>query len=377
MNRALSSAAHSAMIAAQPVLAGCAPLNAYRDLPERVLLHAGPAYDAASETPQLVVHAAISAAMAEGWTASQAEADALIRRGDILLRPAQDFGVVTPLAFVVGPGTAVLQVVDAAGLAPDRCCPVNDGPPDAALRFGAPPSPRRMDRRARLRAIAAPLDVAMRDGIALLPLMAAGLAAGDDLHGQVSGVTRALAEKLLGQLDDAPRDYVEGAGQFGLNAVMGACAVLLAAAATVKSDMVCAAGGNGVDFGWQRADAPGIWHTAPALRPVGPLFADLPARRVLPAIGDSAVIDACGFGAAILRHAPTMRDALAPFHAPAAFDAGASAAFFGPHPSFPHDVRLGLRAEEIGGHPGIMLAMLDAAGHEGLVGRGIAPWPVT
>lgn len=375
VSSAAADAAHSAMIAARPTLVGCGSLRSFQDLPDRILLHAGPAYSAAERVPQPVINSAISAVLAEGWATSPEDARRMIRRGAIPLRPAQDFGVVTPLAFVAVPGTAVLRIADAAGIAPERFCPVNDGPPDAASRFGAPSGAARVDRLAAMCTLAPALDTALGDGVALLPLMAAGLAAGDDLHGQVAGVTGALAKHLLPRLDDPARAYIAAAAQFGLNAVMGACAVMLAAAGTTDSDMVSAVGGNGVDFGWQVAGAPGAWRTAAAKRPVGPLFADLPTERILPAIGDSAVIDACGLGGAILRHAPTLIEALAPFHPAAAFETQASAAFVGAHPLLPPDIRVGLRAEQIGHHPGIILAMLDATGEAGLIGRGIARWP--
>lgn len=367
-------ASYQAMIAARPYLKSCGLFSAFRDLPDQVLLHAGPAYSGPDQAPEPVMNSAISAVLSEGWAETPDAARQLIVTGAIPLSPAQDVGLVTPLAFVATPDTAVLQVVDAAGIAPDRFCPVNDGAADAALRFGAPPDAARLARLATLRTAAPGLDAALSDGIDLLALMAAGIAAGDDLHGNVAGVTTALADQLLPRLDGVAQDFVASAALFGLNAVMGACAVMLAAGGISDSDMVIAAGGNGVDFGWQLADAPGVWHRSPAMPPVGPLFADLPLSRVLPAIGDSAVIDACGFGGAILRHAQALNEALAPFHADATFGAQASAALHGPHPSFPGDIRVGLSASRITHHPGIMLAMLDKTGRAGLIGRGLASW---
>jgi len=371
-----AAAAHGAMIAARPTLQGCGPFGSFRDLPGRVLLHAGPPYSGPEQVPQPVLNSAVSAVLAEGWATTADAARAMIASREIPMQPAQDHGMVTPLAFVATPGTPVLRVVDAAGIAPDRFCPVNDGPGDAALRFGGPPNAPRLARLAAMRDAAPGLDAALSDGVPVLPLMTAGIAAGDDLHGNVAGMTEALAAALLPRLDGAAHDYVAAAPLFGLNAIMGACAVLFAAAAASgDSDTIIAAGGNGVDFGWQRADRLGVWQRAAALPPIGPLFTDIPASRVLPAIGDSAVIDACGFGGAILRHAPALRAALAPFHDESAFALQASAAFSGPHPVFPADIRVGLRSVDLWRHPGIMLGMLDMTGDAGLIGRGLAPWP--
>ncbi|MBE3640066.1 oxamate carbamoyltransferase subunit AllG family protein [Mangrovicoccus algicola] len=333
-------------------------------LPPRALFHAGPAYDGPAACPRPVRNAAIAAMLAEGWAADPAMAEAAILAGDVTLLPAQDHGLVTPLACVVSPSMPVLAV-EAGGQR--ILVPVNDGPPEGALRFGRADPRAQVARIAEIRALAAPLDRALAGGIELLPLMAQALEAGDDLHGSVAAMTAGLADRLglAGAADAYARTPL-----FALNPVMAAAAAMLRAA---RFDMptVIAAGGNGVAFGWQGSAAPGIWHTRPALPPVGPRM-DGGAAAVLPAIGDSAVIDALGLGGAVLRRNPALAEALAPFHPPETF--AAPAAFLAPHPALPGDIRLGLPAQKVAAHPGIMLAMLGAQG-EGLVGRGLAPWP--
>ena len=141
--------------------------------------------------------------------------------------------------------------------------------------------------------------------------MRAGLDGGDDLHGRVTAANSALAAILAPRLSGEAADYLSLANQFVLNVIMAACAVMISAGAGIaESRMVVAAGGNGVDFGWRLAETPAVWHTIPARTPVGPHFPHAAEKRFLPAIGDSAVIDACGFGAAALRYAPEMIAAL-------------------------------------------------------------------
>jgi hypothetical protein len=165
------------------------------------------------------------------------------------------------------------------------------------------------------------------------------------------------------------------ANQFALNVIMAACALMIGGGAGVAgSRAVTAAGGNGVHFGWKLAGAPNDWHTAPATQPVGSRFANAGERVVLPAIGDSAVIDACGFGAAALRYAPDMIAALRG-HVPAGyFENAASAPFVGAHPAFPPDLAVCLDADRAAPIRGILLGAIDADGEAGLIGRGIAPW---
>lgn len=369
-----TAASYERLLAARPQLDRCAPLGDIAAVPNRTLLHAGPPLQAGVIPPPLL-NSAIAAALFEGWARDETQARDAILHGGIRLAPAQDHAVVTPLAFVVSPSMWVLGVSNGASKKTPRFAPLNDGPPPAALRFGA----RHADQAGRLALLAKcgpAFDRAVRQPIELLPLLRAGLDGGDDLHGRVIAANAALTAILMPRLTGAAVDYLGLANQFVLNLIMAACATMIGAGAGIAdSRMVIAAGGNGVEFGWQLAGAPGRWAARPAHPPLGPHFPQAVGRRFLPAIGDSAVIDACGFGAAALRHAPELAEALRA-HVPASFlTSEASASFLGPHPAFPPDLRLGLDIEAVGTGHGVMLAALDADGEIGLAGRGIAPWP--
>lgn len=365
------------LLAAMPQLDGCAPIGSLVVLPEKTLLHAGPPFHKAEAIPAPILNSAAVAAQFEGWAADVTQAREAITSGEIRLAPAQDHAVVTPLAFVVSPSMPALRVSDARADVSPRYTPVNDGPPPAALRFGAHREGQ-LERLALLGRIGPALSRALRDPVPILPVMTAGLVGGDDLHGQVSAANAALIEVLAPRLSGEAGVYLSLASQFVLNIIMAACAVLIAAGDGVHgSRMVTAAGGNGISFGWALAGAPGVWQTTAAAAPVGPHFPNMAGRRFLPAIGDSAVIDACGFGAAALRHAPDMIAALRGHVPDSYFDATASAAFMGAHPSFPPDLKLGLDIDAVGPARGVMLAAIDADGEAGLVGRGISPWPTS
>jgi hypothetical protein len=363
------------LLAAAPQLDGCAALGSLVALPGKTLLHAGPPFQKGEAVPAPVVNSAAAAAQFEGWAADLAEARAAITSGEIRLAPAQDYAVVTPLAFVVSPSMPALRASDAAGKVSPRYAPVNDGPPPAALRFGARHEGQ-LGRLALLGRIGPALGQALRDPVPILPIMSAGLVGGDDLHGRVSAANAALFDVLAPRLSGEAGDYLSLANQFVLNVIMAACAVMIGAGEGVEgSRLVTAAGGNGIRFGWQLAGAPAVWQTAAAAAPRGPHFPNTISRRFLPAIGDSAVIDACGFGAAALRHAPDMIAALRGHVSDSYFDATASAAFIGAHPAFPPDLKLGLDIDAQGPARGVMLAAVDADGEAGLVGRGVSPWP--
>jgi hypothetical protein len=103
---------------------------------------------------------------------------------------------------------------------------------------------------------------------------------------------------------------------------------------------------------------------------LSPALADVAA---LPAIGDSAVIDACGFGAQALGFAPGLRAAFGDA-APAGVTAAPDSLLCAVHDGFGAlGIRVGLDLDRIGDAPFCAnLAMIDAAGEHGLIGRGIA-----
>ncbi len=375
MTDAATQASFELLLSVAPQLDACAPLKSFIALPEHTLLHAGPPFQPGAVVAP-ILNSAATAAVFEGWADNVEMARAAILQGRIHLQPAQDRGVVTPLAFVVSPSMAVLRVSDARGAAV-RYSPLNDGPPPGASRFGAVHS-EQAARLELLRRTAPAFAAGLSEPLPVLPIMQAGLASGDDLHGRIAAANAALVEQLAPRLSGEARDYLSLANQFMLNVIMAACALMIGAASGASgSRMVVAAGGNGAQLGWKIAGEPQRWHTIAARPPAGPHFPDAGEKRFLPAIGDSAVIDACGFGAAALRYAPEMAVALRGHVDERWFTPVASEAFIGAHPAFPTDLRLGLDLARTAPLRGIMLAALDADGEAGLIGRGIAPWPMS
>lgn len=365
------------LVAAEPELVAIAPLiELVPELGERTLLHAGPPFADPRSLPAPVVNAAAAAILLEGWATDGAAAMAALAGGEVRLRPAQDVGVVTPLAFVAGPRTAALMVRDRTAPHRVRVAPLNDGPLPHALRLGT----GRAEGVALARALNGNVGTMLADHLAgpipLLPLFAHALAHGDDLHGRLDAAQGRVRGMFDGALEVLAADALEAANQFVLNIVMAGCAVMLAAAEGVAgSTMAVAAGGNGQAFGWKTAGDPQRWIVRPASPPVGPRLAGQEDATALPAIGDSAVIDATGLGAACLRFAPDLAGPLAAHVDPVFLTAAAHRPFLAAHPALPATVRVGLAPDGAAGPLGVMLAILDAEGRAGLIGRGVAPWP--
>lgn len=358
---------HRQLVAVEPALTRIAPLaELVPDLPARTLFHAGPPFASPDAIPAPVRNSIAAAATVEGWDAA-----------DVRLMPAQDIGVVTPLAFVVGPSAYCLEVIDARNPSHRRLSPLNDGPPPHGLRFGTG-RPEGIDLLTRLIERVGP-DLAkhLRTGVPLMPLLSAGLTGGDDLHGHLAAAQAVLPNLFGPGVSADSRAFIADANQFVLNIVMATAATMIGAGAGVPgSNLVVAAGGNGVEVGYKLAADPTTWIARPANRPIGPKFPGKEDMPALPAIGDSAVIDAVGFGAACLRFCPTLQGALDGHIDPAFLTEAAHEPFVGPHPGLPDtSIHVGLDLTRPRTCLGIMLGMVGATGTEALVGRGVAPWP--
>ena len=404
----MSAPAHpsgiEALLAVSPAWSGLVPAASVVSLEGRWLLHAGPPLDDPRNPPAPILASAALACMHEGWCESTDAAQRAIRAGSITLAPAQQHRCVTPLAGLVSPRTSMVRVADRAGrVAPVHAPLTTLGGPD--LRFGTRDA--RILERLRLRdtewtsvlrpALAGPID--------LLAIGADGIARGDDLHNRTTAATQILAARLRERFTKLPMpersrvDAFMGAlastPLFFLTLWMAAAKLMLSAAEQGEpGTLITSMGGNGEAFGIALARRPQTWHTLPALAPQGPyLDADSMSFAPLGAIGDSAVIDALGFGGQALAFAPEPRTALEPYlrdagvrlarWTMAAEEGGTQSREPDPcqslleaaHPAFARvGLRVGMDAARIVSSPVlpvVTLGMVEKTGERGLLGRGV------
>jgi hypothetical protein len=319
-----------------------------------VLLHAGPPFE--SEAPAAVRQAAVQAILFEGLAADASAAHGLLARGAVRLMAAQDFGIVTPLAQVVSASMPLAIVGDGEregwGALVEGTAP--------ALRFGsADPAARTrlaglvalgIDRLAGgLRAQPVPIDAIVRRAVA----------AGDECHGRTVAANDALVASL-DWLGNADRAALLGNPGFVLPVLMAAACWRLGG----PDSPIAAVGGNGLHFGL-RLRAETSWRTVIAEPPVGTRAAGHAATLALGAIGDSAVVDFCGLGGQALAAAPVLREewrAVLPDDL-----AGERDAVIDPVTGLVDPARV----HASGVAPRVNLAILDAEGRQGLVGRGV------
>lgn len=266
------------------------------------LLHAGPPF-IDSVIPAPVRNAAVHALMFERIAETPDEAAALIESGKISLQPAQDWGVVTPLAQVVSASMPVLVIGDG-----DRrfFAPIVEGAP-TGLRFGSrdPVCLENLKLHARFAELELKPLLA-KSPVRLAPVIERALAEGNECHSLTDRANTALLEQLH-ELSDQYRTLIENSPGFVLPVLMGACGWLLQFGpfSEPHGHGVVAAGGNGLYFGL-RLRGQTRWTTIPAQPPEGKRFAPQENRSVLGAIGDSAVIDFCGLGGQALVSAPAL-----------------------------------------------------------------------
>jgi hypothetical protein len=352
-------------------------------LPAFTMLHAGPPLADPRQPPAPILSSAVLCCLLEGWAANETEAEQLISSGRVTLSPAQQVGAVTPLAAVISPSTTLVQVTDLNSEQPARhawsLLGSGVGP---QIRFGSR-NPGILPRlRWRDSVLAATLAAALRHGpVELNPIALAGVNGGDDLHGRTSSANAALCKQLLPTLPvDAPEEVaamLHGTPLFFLTLWMAACHLMLNAAANAGSDpsstLVVGFAGNGEQFGIRLAGKPQQWFVEPGRPPSGPRIDPALSAGVLPVIGDSGAIDAVGFGAQALSFSPEVNEALQ--HALPAGWRKRPALLAGSHPAFSAlDLRCGLDAARVaacGFAPMAAIAMIDAAGMHGLLGRGL------
>ncbi|WP_052699265.1 DUF1116 domain-containing protein [Hyphomicrobium sp. 99] len=342
------------------------------------LFHAGPAYDSAEVIPAPVRNSLAFGCLYEGWAKSWDEAEALIAAGAVAVEPAQDHGLLVPLAGVASPSMAAVRISDpASGRA--RYCVLNEGA-DIATRLGRRDE-RLMDQHRWLNGeLADWLTGCLAEPLDVLPLMLESFSHGDDGHAQTSAGSGLIASALRRRAFDTPgrvSEFLNGAAAFALNIWMASIALKSSAAEGVEgSSLVSRAGGNGVTFGYVLAGEPGRWKISDALKPVGTVDPRFAGSGPTGALGDSAVIDFFGLGGMNLATAPVLAANLAAYLPDDALQRGA-AILGGKHPGLGGRLVgcLADRAAKAGKGPIILLGMIDERGEAGRLGGGVVDVP--
>ncbi|MDR7423599.1 MAG: DUF1116 domain-containing protein [Armatimonadota bacterium] len=304
------------ILGAQPALVGVAPArDVIPGMRPDLILHAGPpvTWDRASGPLRGAV---IGGLLFEGLAATEAEAVALVERGDVRLAPCHHHAAVGPMAGVT---TASMQVyvVEDRGSGARAYSNLNEGY-GKVLRYGAYAG----DVLARLRWMNDVLGPAVADALArmggldLKSLIAQQLTMGDEGHNRNRAGSALFGRLLAPHLARVglPAEALEAVLRYFadndlavLNPVMAACKVTMDAAHGVAgSTVVTCMARNGTDFGIRVSGLGDRWFVAPAEVPVGLYFPGFSAADANPDIGDSTITETAGIGAFAMAAAPAI-----------------------------------------------------------------------
>lgn len=304
------------ILGAQPVLVGVAPAReVIPGMRPDLVLHAGPpvTWDRASGPLRGAV---IGGVLFEGLAGSEAEAIALVERGEVRLEPCHHHAAVGPMAGVTTASMQVYVVEDRAS-GTRAYSNLNEGY-GKVLRYGAYAD----DVLARLRWMNDTLGPAVGEALArmggldLKSLIAQQLTMGDEGHNR-NRAGSALFGRLLAphlarvgltaEALEAVLRYFADNDLAVLNPVMAACKATMDAAHGVPgSTIVTCMARNGTDFGIRVSGLGDRWFVAPAEVPVGLYFPGFSAEDANPDIGDSTITETAGIGAFAMAAAPAI-----------------------------------------------------------------------
>ena len=304
------------ILSAEPVLAEVR--RAGELIPEldasRLMLHAGPPIEWARMCGPLR-GAVCGAIVFEGWAADLAAAEALAASGGVKFAPNHHHGAVGPMTGITTRSMPLL-VVENRAFGNRAVCALNEGL-GKVMRFGGNDA-EVLARLAWLRDEFGPLfGAALRaaGGVPLNPLIARGLAMGDEMHQRNVACTSLLLRFLAAPFSRAGKeaaltrafDFIAGNDQFFLNVAMAMGKSMLDPAQGIAgSSVVTAMCRNGTDFGIRVAGLGARWFTAPVEMPQGLYFPGFSAADANPDIGDSAILETVGLGAFAMAAAPAV-----------------------------------------------------------------------
>lgn len=302
-----------------PVWVGMQPaIDCVPGIHKKLILHSGPAisWQEMCETQR---QGGINGVMYEGYAETEEEARAMLASGQIEFAAGNDYHIVVPGSGIATPSMVVNIVEDRNTGIRGFCAPFQ-GPNRGGLAGWGVYNP----------AIKAHLDN-MHDhlgpafnkvlqefgGLSLKRMITRGVEMGDELHSRQDACGLILTNELMKLLYDSDLDQdikkqcvelLYGTVRFFHPLGMAAGMSLLEGIRDVPySTVVTAMMGNGVTYGIKIAGLGNQWFTAPAPMLEGNYVStDIDMNDVLPWIGDSCMLEACGLGGSAAAAAPAV-----------------------------------------------------------------------
>ncbi len=304
------------MMSARPILKGLAAARAViPGMQDNLLLHAGPPI-AWPRMSGPMRGAVIGALLFEGLARDEAEAVAMVERGEVEFAPCHEHSAVGPMAGVTSASMQV-YVVENVTHGNRAYSNLNEGY-GKVLRYGAF-SPEVLKKLRWMNEVMGPVLADALDaseGLDLRSLLAEALHMGDEGHNR-NKAGSLLYLKWLAPLiarvtpdNTIESDILKFLGDNALsvlNPVMAACKAMADAAHGVEgSTVVSTMARNGTDFGIRVSGLGDQWFTAPCETPQGLWFPGFTAADANPDIGDSTITETAGIGGFAMATAPAI-----------------------------------------------------------------------
>jgi hypothetical protein len=306
------------IIDAQPRLVDVVPARTViAALEGKLILHAGPPI-AFADMPEPVQGAAIGAALFEGWARDEAEARRVCEE-EVQFAPNHHYQAVGAMGGILT-GSLPVFVVENATDGNRAYTTMHEGE-GKVLRFGVYDESVGEHLRWMRDVLGVGLSRAVKlfpdGGLPINPILAQAVAMGDDFHVRINAASsllfRDLAPKLarvgLPQEDlEEVLDFLSGNVNFFLTLGMAAGKAVLDAAATIQDgSVVTCMTRNGREFAIRVSGLGDRWFTGPE-EPLETLyFPGFSDADACPDTGDSAIVEAYGFGGLVAVAAPAVQ----------------------------------------------------------------------
>ncbi len=281
----------------------------------KVLLHAGPPIKWEDMTGPMQ-GSCVGAALFEGWASDEADAKAMLANGEVTFIPCHHVDAVGPMGGITSANMPVF-VVENRSEGNEAYCIMNEGI-GKVLRFGAY-SEEVINRLTWMKDVLGPtIAKALQkteDGMNLNVMIAKAVTMGDEFHQRNIAASLIFLKEIspyIAQLDISETDrkdviqFLADTDQFFLNVAMATGKAVLDGARKSIQDgtVVTAMCRNGKEFGIRISGMGDEWFTAPVNTPQGLFFTGYSQDDANPDIGDSAIVEAYGFGGMAMIAAP-------------------------------------------------------------------------
>jgi hypothetical protein len=305
------------IIDAQPRLVDVVPAkDVIPALEGRLILHAGPPI-AFADMPEPMQGAAIGAAMFEGWAKDEAEARRVC--GEVQFAPNHHHQAVGAMGGILT-GSMPVFVVENATDGNRAYTTMHEGE-GKVLRFGVYDESVGDHLTWMRDVLGAGLSRALNlfpdGGLPINPILAQAVTMGDDFHVRINAASSLLFRELAPKLArvglpqeelESVLDFLSGNVNFFLTLGMAAGKATLDAAATIQDgSVVTCMTRNGREFAIRVSGLGDRWFTGPLDQLETLYFPGFSDADACPDTGDSAIIEAYGFGGLVAVAAPAVQ----------------------------------------------------------------------